>query len=58
MSHERHKILKCKECKKVILQCRCFDNNKSVQWSTCWECLLSERLLDELAKALTAVEGK
>lgn len=33
-----HFIEKCKECGKVIIQCRCPDPNKKVILSTCEDC--------------------
>ena len=34
-----HHILKCKECNKVIEQCRCMKENKPIIYSVCDQCL-------------------
>lgn len=33
-----HHIKKCKECKKIISQCRCMDCNKEILTDICEEC--------------------
>jgi len=33
-----HFIKKCKECDKIISQCRCMDKNKEVRYSICNNC--------------------
>ncbi len=33
-----HYIKKCKECQTVIGQCRCFAENKFVEWGVCEKC--------------------
>jgi hypothetical protein len=34
----RHVIVKCKVCGTVVMQCRCWDNNKEVRLITCPDC--------------------
>ena len=36
-----HFIEKCKECEKVISQCRCPDLNKTIRWGICKECSMA-----------------
>ena len=33
-----HGIIKCSECGKVILQCRCIEGHKNVTYQVCDEC--------------------
>lgn len=33
-----HSIVKCRACGKVISQCRCMSEHKSVVWSLCDAC--------------------
>lgn len=40
MSHE---IVKCKKCKAIIRQCRCWDKNKPVKYELCRECALTPK---------------
>jgi hypothetical protein len=37
-----HFIEKCKECKKIISQCRCPSKDKEERWSLCAECKKKE----------------
>lgn len=34
-----HYVEKCKECSRIIGQCRCPALDKAVQWGVCSECL-------------------
>ena len=40
---EGHFKVECKECKKIITQCRCMDLNKKVLFDTCSECEAKKR---------------
>ena len=42
MSHG-HFVEYCTECKKVISQCRCMSNDKTVKYSICKECQKKEK---------------
>lgn len=33
-----HKIIKCKECKEIIMQCRCPAKHKDIEWQICGDC--------------------
>jgi len=33
-----HFMIVCKECDKIIKQCKCMDKNKEVKYDTCEEC--------------------
>ena len=33
-----HGITKCKECDRIISQCKCMDKNKPITYSVCSEC--------------------
>jgi len=33
-----HRKVICKKCEKVILECRCMDCNKSIEYIVCDEC--------------------
>ena len=45
MMNTPHYVVKCRECDRVITQCRCADPNKAVRWSICNKC--AERLAAE-----------
>ena len=38
-----HGIVKCKECKNVIRQCRCIEGHNNVTYETCPKC---QKILD------------
>lgn len=33
-----HEIVKCKECKKIVSQCRCMTQDKPIRYVTCGDC--------------------
>jgi len=41
-----HKIVKCKKCKEVIMQCRCFALDKPVEYSICDNCKGKDNVKD------------
>ncbi len=53
-----HFIMKCKECDKVIAQCRCPDKNKLVVYDTCDECKGSTMAVNDKGKTVVIKDGK
>ena len=51
-----HGQLICRECKKVIISCRCMDCDKNIQYDICDECKKTERP-PERPKARVVKEG-
>ena len=51
-----HHVKKCRECKTIISQCRCFDHNKEVIWETCATC--AKKILDQATKQSLLVPDK
>ena len=43
-----HFIIKCKFCKRVITQCTCKVENKSIEVAVCCDCSLKMRKLNEI----------
>jgi hypothetical protein len=43
MSHPGHKIVKCSKCGAVVLQCRCMDLVKTIEWvNGCSQCFKNQ----------------
>lgn len=51
MSHPGHKIVKCSGCGKTIMQCRCMDKDKPVEYGICPDCLNKPQQLDLVSRA-------
>lgn len=47
MSHSGHKIVKCSECDKIIMQCRCMDKDKPIEYRICEECFEEMKCIKE-----------
>jgi hypothetical protein len=38
-----HKIVLCEKCLKIISQCKCMSCNKTIEYTICDECRLTEQ---------------
>lgn len=39
MTEHSHKIVICKECKEIVLQCKCFSQDKVKEYIVCAACV-------------------
>lgn len=51
MSHPGHEIVRCSECDKVIMQCRCIHTDKPTRYMVCDDCRKNPQQLDQVGRA-------
>ena len=51
MSHPGHEIVRCSECDRVIMQCRCMDKDKPTRYMVCDDCRKKPYRTDLVSRA-------